>query len=92
MVPRLSRSSIRFQAWQIHLPERAPANIVLAQVLKLRRLHNQFINLVDDIKLLIVFEVSTCELLLHTVQYFYRSGVPSLDFLWIVVRNALRNR
>lgn len=72
-------------------PETTPANVVLTQVLELRRFHNQFINLIDDVKLFVILEVSSCELLLHAVQYFNSSGILTLGLLRTISCIAVRS-
>lgn len=49
-------------------PETAPTNVMLAQVLKLRRLDDELVDLRDDVQLLASLEVPAVELLRDPVQ------------------------
>lgn len=64
-----------------YLPETAPTNIVLAQVLQLRRLDDQLVHLVQYVQLFIFLEVSPRQLLLHPLQHLYSPLVLTLRFL-----------
>src|SRR4051812_16093740 len=78
-------SSSRFA---LHLPEAAPPNVVLAQILELRRLRNQLINLRDDIQLLAGFEIPARQLLRHAIQHLERALVLHLSRVGQQARRA----
>lgn len=53
---------------------------MLTQILQLRRLHDQLINLVNNIQLLVILKITTCELLLHAIENLDGSRVLAFDF------------
>ena len=62
-------------------PETAPTDVVLAQVLEVRRLAEQLLNLFLDRQLLVFLEVATCQLLFNSAQHLQRARVLNLLLL-----------
>ena len=56
-------------------PETAPSDPVLADILHIRRLRKELINLVADIQLLVRLEVLARQLLLDSGEHLQRAGV-----------------
>lgn len=66
------------------LPKAAPTNIMLAQVLQIRRLPDEPIDLRVDVQLLLRLEVTAGQLLLDTRQHLQRARVLLLLGLRLV--------
>lgn len=71
---------------EIRLPETTPPNPVLADILNVRGLSEQFVNLVAHIELLIGLEVPSGQLFPDSSENLHGSGVLGFTGL---VRNAL---
>jgi hypothetical protein len=73
------RNTIHVHGLFARLPETTPTNIMLTQVLQVRRLANETRNLIDHILLFARSSISTSELLLDTREHLQRTRI--LDFL-----------
>ena len=73
------------------LPETAPSNVMLAQVLQLGSLDDQLVNLIGYVELLVRLEVATSELLLHAIQDLKSTGVLNFLLLLLVVAMAINH-
>ena len=67
------------------LPERAPSDIALAEVLVVGRLLDQPVDLLRDVERLFAREVSAGQLVPHALDYVKRLPVERLGLLVVVV-------
>lgn len=57
------------------LPETAPPNPVLANILHIRRLRQEFVHLVAHVEFLVQLEVAACQLLFDSREHLQGTGV-----------------
>lgn len=83
--------------WHATLPERTPANVVLAQVFKLGRFDDELVDLGDDLEFLVWLEVAARELLVDAVEHLDCACVLQLGRVAakvcqvVTVANAIRD-
>jgi len=84
--------SVTLRDVSLRLPEAAPAYVVLAQVLQLRCLHDEFVDLAHDVQLFVRLKVPARQLLADSVEHLDGTGVlylgRVLDGMMIAVYDA----
>ena len=66
-------------------PETTPTNIMLAQILQIRRLPQQSVNLRFDEKLILGFEIPTSQLILDSTKNLHRTSILSFSCFAVVM-------